>query len=64
MPFLFGDVNYDCDVNSNDYAMLRSYVYCQLEMPENANECFDYCADGAVDGFDALFLDLYISTVL
>lgn len=57
---LAGDVDGDGIINSNDYAILRSYVQCQSSLTEEQRMVADFDGDGVVDAFDAIALDVYI----
>lgn len=56
----FGDLDGDGIINSNDYAMLKSYVMCQSSLTEEQRMVADFDGDGAVDAFDVIALDVYI----
>lgn len=55
------DINLDGIVNSNDYAMLRSYVICQNALTEEQLLAADFNGDGTVDGLDAIALDVFFN---
>lgn len=61
---MLGDINDDGEVNSNDYAMLISYVQCCITLTEEQKKIADINGDGAVDAFDAIRLDLYLNGVV
>lgn len=58
---IIGDVDLDGDLDSNDYDLLLMYVNCGCEFNERQIKNADINGDGAVDGIDALYLDLYLS---
>ncbi len=49
---LYGDVNQDGTINSNDYASMKSNVLCQAELDGNAEIIADINNDGVIDAFD------------
>ena len=56
------DLNGDCIVNSNDYAMIREYAYCKCSMTQEQKIKADFNSDGAVDAFDAVIIDNYLNS--
>ncbi len=61
IPFIyFGDIDGDGIINSNDYAMLKSYFMCQSSLTEEQRMVADFDGDGAVDAFDVIALDVYL----
>lgn len=59
--YTLGDVNFDGTVNSNDYAIIRSYIMCRGTLSEEQRIAADYDYDGTVDAFDAISLDIYLN---
>ena len=59
-----GDVNFDGIVDSNDYAMVRSYVMFKQRLSKKQLIAADFNRDGVVDAFDAIAIDVYINTGL
>lgn len=57
-----GDTDSDGIINSSDYAVLRDCVMCKRALSEKQRIAADFNADGAVDGFDVIALDLYLNT--
>lgn len=61
--YLVGDTDGDGVYGTNDYAMLISQIFCQPVDTSVPKEVGDVNCDGAVDGFDAIQLDLYLNGV-
>lgn len=61
---LIGDVNFDGIVNTNDYAMVNSYVMCQRHLTKEQLAVADLNNDSVVDAFDVIFLDLIINKAI
>lgn len=57
-----GDANGDGEINEADYELLVEISSCKAKITDNfmLNRC-DMNDDGAVDGFDAIYLDLVIN---
>lgn len=60
---LMGDIDGNGAYETNDYAMLVARVKCQFINTSAPGEAGDINLDGAVDGFDAIQLDLYLNGV-
>ena len=59
---LKGDVNGDNKVNEEDYKLLAKIVSTSERITDNFMfRCADINEDGAVDGFDAIHLDLALN---
>lgn len=57
-----GDVNGDGKINEDDYRFLISIVFCECKgVGENFLMRSDLNGDGAVDAFDAIYLNLYLN---
>lgn len=59
-----GDTNGDGVIDSNDYAMVMSYVMGQGTLTEDQKAFADWNKDGVVDAFDAIAIDLIIHKVI
>lgn len=61
-----GDVNKDNAVNAADYEQVISIVMCEQAEYKNAAQfaAADMNGDGVIDGFDAVYLDLYCNGVV
>lgn len=59
-----GDANGDGIIDTSDYAMVISYVMCNGVLTEEQKEFADINKDGAVDGFDAIAIDLIINKAI
>lgn len=58
--FIYGDINNDGKVNSNDYALLRRYLLGIVTMVDLNIEAGDLNGDGAVNSTDYVILRRYI----
>ena len=58
-----GDINFDGETNSADYAMLCSVSQADSRLPYAARQAGDIDGDGAVDAFDAIVLDLMLHSM-
>ena len=56
-----GDINYDGYINSQDYAMLKTFIYCQAEPTREQKIAADVNLDWAIDGLDAIDLDNFVA---
>ncbi len=61
---LLGDVNFDGIIDADDYAILIDYVMCIQALTQEQFSASDLNNDGAVDGFDAIYLDLIINNAI
>lgn len=61
---ILGDINFDGVVNSNDYAIIKSYVLCQSKLTAEQLAVSDFNEDGTVDAFDAIAIDMHIHTAV
>lgn len=61
-----GDINASNTVTTDDYSLVVSTAVAQNEVAENTAKHYagDMTQDGAIDGFDAIALDLYIDGTL
>ena len=57
---IIGDVDLDGDVDSDDYDLMLLNINCNKLLSERQMINADINGDGAVDGIDALYLDLYL----
>ncbi len=51
-------------LDANDYALLRGYVECRNDNSGFDMNQADFNKDGAVDGYDVIFLDLYRNRII
>lgn len=56
-----GDINYDGFINSSDYAMLKSFIYCEAEPTREQKIASDINLDWSIDGLDAIDLDNFLT---
>lgn len=56
-----GDVDLDGDIDRDDYDLMLRYIMCGCTLSEAQHTNADINGDGAVDGMDALYLDLYLN---
>lgn len=58
---LIGDVDLDGDIDRDDYNLMINNIRCGTALSETQLCNADINGDGAVDGIDALYLDLYLN---
>ena len=58
-----GDANGDGIIDSNDYAMIKSFAMCYSNLTAEQMEFADYNKDGIVDAFDAIAIDLIVNKI-
>lgn len=56
-----GDVDLDGDIDRDDYDLMVKNIRCGCTLSEIQHTNADINGDGAVDGMDALYLDLYLN---
>ncbi|MGN1161045.1 MAG: InlB B-repeat-containing protein [Candidatus Fimenecus sp.] len=61
---LLGDVNGDGTPDSADYAMIKAYATGNVVFDDVQKIVADLNRDGAVDAYDAIYLDLYLNGYL
>lgn len=59
-----GDVNGDGSPNSADYSMIKAYAIGNESLDLGQKYVSDLNCDGAVDAYDAIYLDLYLNGYL
>lgn len=57
---LIGDMDFDGELTSNDYAIYRASINCSHKMTKYEYSAGDLNADGTIDAFDVIFLDLLL----
>ncbi|MCR4593427.1 MAG: hypothetical protein K5761_00030 [Clostridiales bacterium] len=61
----WGDVNADNNVNATDKNIIRNAALCQSTISGTANNAAaDFNHDGVVDGFDAVYMELYLNNAV
>lgn len=60
----YGDINDDGSLDSADYAMIRAYATGNEVLDDVQKIAADLNRDGAVDAYDAIYLDLYLNGYL
>ncbi len=58
---LLGDMDFDGDLTSNDYAIYSACVMCAHKMTRYEKIAGDLNSDGTVDGFDAIHVQILIN---
>ncbi len=58
-----GDVDFDKDVDADDYAIICDIASLKFKPNSNEKLAGDLNGDGAVDGFDAILLDLQLNSI-
>ena len=64
VPKNTGDANGDGIIDSNDYAIVVSYVMNRGTLTAEQKEFADYNKDGVVDAFDAIAIDLIVNNII
>ena len=61
----WGDINADNNVNTTDKNLVRSAALCQSTISGTAkNAAADFNHDGVIDGFDAVYMELYLNNAV
>ena len=61
----WGDVNADNNVNATDKNIVRNAALCQSTISGTAkNAAADFNHDGVIDGFDAIYMELYLNNAV
>lgn len=59
-----GDIDLNGRIDSNDYSMLVDYIQHNISLTSEQMEVADLNHDTAVDGLDAVWLDLYLNNAI
>lgn len=60
---VLGDLDGNGELTANDYAMIVSFVECDIVLTKEQILLADVNKDGVVDGFDAIQIDCYLNSV-
>lgn len=58
---MLGDMDFDGTLSPNDYAIYHTFITCSHELTKYEEMAADLTADGAIDAFDAIYLQLLIN---